>query len=158
MQPIDYAFIAIILAIILFFVFVSIGATSTENMMGFHQYIFRYLHVISGVMWIGLLWYLNFVQVPTMPKIQPPEIDPIEVKIDEEARIANTRRLMLTAALVMSFFLIGSSLVTGTNTIIPAEELRMEKDDAGEVSLPYAQIHKAKLVLTDELLRQSQKH
>ena len=29
----------------------------------------RWLHVLSGVMWVGLLWYLNFVQVPTMPKI-----------------------------------------------------------------------------------------
>ncbi|GAB4573232.1 MAG: urate hydroxylase PuuD [Rhodothalassiaceae bacterium] len=29
----------------------------------------RYLHVLSGVMWIGLLWYFNFVQIPTMPKI-----------------------------------------------------------------------------------------
>jgi uncharacterized membrane protein len=28
-----------------------------------------WLHVISGVLWIGLLWYLNFVQVPTMPSI-----------------------------------------------------------------------------------------
>ena len=53
---------------------------------------------------------------------------------DDAARIANTRKLMLCAALIMSFFLIGSSLVTGTNTIIPAEELRMEKDDAGEVT------------------------
>ena len=33
----------------------------------------RWLHIVSGVLWIGLLWYLNFVQVPTMPKIQPPE-------------------------------------------------------------------------------------
>jgi uncharacterized membrane protein len=33
----------------------------------------RWLHVMSGVMWVGLLWYLNFVQVPTMPKIQPVE-------------------------------------------------------------------------------------
>ena len=33
----------------------------------------RWLHVISGVLWIGLLWYLNFVQVPTMPTIQPVE-------------------------------------------------------------------------------------
>ena len=32
-----------------------------------------WLHVISGVLWIGLLWYLNFVQVPTMPTIQPVE-------------------------------------------------------------------------------------
>ena len=29
----------------------------------------RYLHAISGVMWIGLLWYFNFVQIPTMPSI-----------------------------------------------------------------------------------------
>jgi uncharacterized membrane protein len=29
----------------------------------------RWLHVLSGVMWIGLLWYFNFVQTPAMPKI-----------------------------------------------------------------------------------------
>ena len=33
----------------------------------------RYLHVLSGVMWIGLLWYLNFIQIPTVPKIEPAE-------------------------------------------------------------------------------------
>jgi uncharacterized membrane protein len=37
------------------------------------SFIMRWLHVISGVLWIGLLWYLNFVQVPTMPTIQPVE-------------------------------------------------------------------------------------
>jgi uncharacterized membrane protein len=36
-------------------------------------FLMRWLHVISGVLWIGLLWYLNFVQVPTMPKIEPAE-------------------------------------------------------------------------------------
>ncbi len=35
----------------------------------------RWLHVICGVMWIGLLWYFNFVSTPTMPKI-PPELKP----------------------------------------------------------------------------------
>ena len=30
---------------------------------------FVWLHVFFGIMWIGLLYYLNFVQVPTMPKI-----------------------------------------------------------------------------------------
>ena len=29
----------------------------------------RWCHVISGVMWIGLLYYFNFVQTPTMPKL-----------------------------------------------------------------------------------------
>ena len=31
--------------------------------------IIRWLHVLSGVMWIGLLWYFNFVQIPSMQKI-----------------------------------------------------------------------------------------
>jgi len=35
----------------------------------------RYMHVLSGVMWIGLLWYFNFVQIPTMPTI-PDELKP----------------------------------------------------------------------------------
>ena len=35
----------------------------------FWSFIFRWLHIVSGVMWIGLLWYFNFVQIPTMPKI-----------------------------------------------------------------------------------------
>jgi len=38
-------------------------------------FLVRYLHVISGVMWIGLLWYFNFVQIPTMPKI-PDDLKP----------------------------------------------------------------------------------
>jgi hypothetical protein len=32
-----------------------------------------WLHVLSGVMWIGILWYFNFVQIPTVPKIEPVE-------------------------------------------------------------------------------------
>ena len=38
-------------------------------------FFFRWLHVLSGVMWIGLLWYFNFVQIPTMPEI-PDELKP----------------------------------------------------------------------------------
>ena len=40
----------------------------------------RYLHVISGVMWIGLLWYLNFIQIPNMPNI-PDEQKPAIGKV-----------------------------------------------------------------------------
>jgi len=35
----------------------------------FWSLILRYVHVLSGIMWIGLLWYFNFVQIPNMPKI-----------------------------------------------------------------------------------------
>ena len=35
----------------------------------------RYFHVLAGVLWIGLLYYFNFVQIPTMPKV-PAELKP----------------------------------------------------------------------------------
>ena len=35
----------------------------------FWNFVTRWLHVIAGVMWIGLLYYFNFVQIPTMPKV-----------------------------------------------------------------------------------------
>jgi len=41
---------------------------------------FRWLHVISGIMWIGLLWYFNFVQIPNMGKI-PDEQKPAIGKV-----------------------------------------------------------------------------
>ena len=58
----------IILTIVLFVImyFLS-GGWSLDSY--FFSAVFRYLHVLSGVMWIGLLWYLNFVQIPSMPKI-----------------------------------------------------------------------------------------
>ena len=37
--------------------------------------IMRWLHIFFGVLWIGLLYYFNFVQVPTMPSI-PDELKP----------------------------------------------------------------------------------
>ena len=35
----------------------------------------RYLHVFAGILWIGLLYYFNFVQIPTMPNV-PAELKP----------------------------------------------------------------------------------
>jgi len=39
----------------------------------------RWGHIISGIMWIGHLWYFNFTQTPTMPKI-PAELRPAIVR------------------------------------------------------------------------------
>tara|TARA_Y100001949_G_scaffold149821_1_gene134735 strand:- start:227 stop:820 length:594 start_codon:yes stop_codon:yes gene_type:complete len=44
------------------------------------KFFFRWLHVLSGIMWIGLLWYFNFVQIPSMPKI-PDEQKPAIGKV-----------------------------------------------------------------------------
>ena len=33
------------------------------------SFLFRWLHVLSGIMWIGILYYFNFIQIPNMAKI-----------------------------------------------------------------------------------------
>ena len=69
----------IILTIILFILMYSIN-----NGWSFDSYfwsaVFRYLHVLSGIMWIGLLWYFNFVQIPNMKNI-PDEQKPAIGKV-----------------------------------------------------------------------------
>ena len=56
----------LILTAVLFIIYyVTQGYSGAD----FGVFFFRWLHVLSGVMWIGLLWYFNFVQIPNMPKI-----------------------------------------------------------------------------------------
>ncbi len=62
---------------------VVMGIAGTFGKVAEHQwalFFMRYLHVASGVMWIGLLWYFNFVQIPSMPKI-PDEQKPAVGKV-----------------------------------------------------------------------------
>ena len=46
----------------------------------FWSWLFRYTHVLVSIMWIGLLWYFNFVQIPNMAKI-PDEQKPAIGKV-----------------------------------------------------------------------------
>ena len=46
----------------------------------FWAFIFRWIHVWFGILWIGLLYYFNFVQIPSMPKI-PDEHKPAIGKV-----------------------------------------------------------------------------
>ena len=58
--------------VLLIIIMVVIGAVTgqwTKIDHAWATFVMRWLHVASGVLWIGLLWYLNFVQVPTMPSI-----------------------------------------------------------------------------------------
>jgi len=48
--------------------------------LSFWQFGARWLHILSGIMWIGLLYYFNFVQIPSMPKI-PDEQKPAVSKV-----------------------------------------------------------------------------
>lgn len=61
-----------VLAALMLALYLSMGGAIDAN---FWRFLFRWLHVLSGVMWIGLLWYFNFVQIPTMPSI-PDELKP----------------------------------------------------------------------------------
>jgi uncharacterized membrane protein len=64
----------IIAGIVILLVIMGVAGTFGKlGDMDWWRFFFRYLHVLSGVMWIGLLWYFNFVQTPSMPKIPDAE-------------------------------------------------------------------------------------
>ncbi len=58
-----------ILTVILFILIRVLTGTGFGLDHAWFAFFFRWLHVLSGVMWIGLLWYFNFVQIPNMPNI-----------------------------------------------------------------------------------------
>jgi len=67
------------LAIILFIgLFVQNDGFAFDR--AFWSWVARYTHVLVGIMWIGLLWYFNFVQIPNMSKI-PDEQKPAIGKV-----------------------------------------------------------------------------
>ena len=67
--------------------FLIIGIFGNINYLdqGWWAFVFRWLHVMVGVMWIGLLWYFNFVQIPSMPKISDEHKPAISKVIAPEA-------------------------------------------------------------------------
>ena len=67
--------ISIVLFLILFF---QNGGFDFDLL--FWSWLSRFIHVVVGIMWIGLLWYFNFVQIPNMSKI-PDEQKPAISKV-----------------------------------------------------------------------------
>ncbi|WP_062309101.1 urate hydroxylase PuuD [Polynucleobacter sinensis] len=63
--------------VLLVLIVLALGANLSSVELPF---IFRWIHVMVGVMWIGLLWYFNFVQIPSMAKI-PDEQKPAIGKV-----------------------------------------------------------------------------
>jgi len=66
--------------VILIVIMLIAGTFNKLGDMNWWRFFFRWLHVLSGVMWIGILWYFNFVQTPSMPKI-PDEQKPAIGKV-----------------------------------------------------------------------------
>ena len=70
-------FAGFVLAFLLELMYLNSGGTFDTT---FWAFLFRWLHVLSGIMWIGLLYYFNFVQIPNMPNI-PDEQKPAISKV-----------------------------------------------------------------------------
>ena len=102
-------------------VFLLIGNTSMD--MVFWSFLFRWLHVLGGVMWIGLLWYFNFVQIPNMPNI-PDEQKPAIGKVIAPAALFWFRwgaMATIITGLILAMvegYLIDAITVSGNSTII----------------------------------------
>ena len=71
--------LSLVIAILLFVGLYFLGGEWAFDQI-FWSWLFRYAHVLVGIMWIGLLWYLNFVQIPSMPSI-PDEQKPAIGKV-----------------------------------------------------------------------------
>ena len=80
LQSLNKTIIAGIISAVILFIIMYLITGGWELDTYFWSAIFRYLHVLSGIMWIGLLWYLNFVQIPNMPNI-PDEQKPAIGKV-----------------------------------------------------------------------------
>ena len=65
--------LSLILAGVMIYAFGSVAPGGFDN--GFWQAVFRWVHVVAGILWIGLLYYFNFVQIRVMPNI-PAELKP----------------------------------------------------------------------------------
>lgn len=65
--------LSLVLAGVMIYAFGSVAPGGFDLI--FWQAVFRWTHVVAGILWIGLLWYFNFVQIRVMPSI-PAELKP----------------------------------------------------------------------------------
>jgi uncharacterized membrane protein len=66
----------VIVSVLLALVMVAAYSQSPQGTdIAFWQAVFRWLHTFFGILWIGLLYYFNFVQIRKMPEI-PAELKP----------------------------------------------------------------------------------
>ena len=72
-------YVSIAIAVVLFLgLFYQNDGFSFDRI--FLSWMVRLVHVVFAIMWIGLLWYFNFVQIPNMSKI-PDEQKPAIGKV-----------------------------------------------------------------------------
>ena len=69
-----------VLAVVFVLIMMQWHGDGFSNDQAWWAFFFRWLHVLSGVMWIGILYYFNFVQIPNMPNI-PDDQKPAITKV-----------------------------------------------------------------------------
>ncbi|MFM7697459.1 MAG: urate hydroxylase PuuD [Limnohabitans sp.] len=62
-------FAGLVLLIVVLLITTSVTGNPIQFSHAWGSFVMRWLHVVSGIMWIGLLWYFNFVQIPSMASI-----------------------------------------------------------------------------------------
>ena len=70
----------IITGFILAFILIFTLSQGSFDQTAFNMWLLRWLHVLSAIMWIGILYYFNFIQMPNMAKI-PDEQKPAISKV-----------------------------------------------------------------------------
>ena len=73
-------FAGLVLLILVILIASSVSGQTIQFGHAWGTFVMRWLHVVSGIMWIGLLWYFNFVQIPSMASI-PDEQKPAISKV-----------------------------------------------------------------------------
>ena len=97
--------------------------------MAFELVLLRWLHIAAGVMWIGLLWYFNFVQIPTMPKV------PAELKGGVTGYIAPAALFWFRWG-AMATIVLGIILALRNNYLVEAYTLDLSEGLAGWPVVP----------------------
>jgi uncharacterized membrane protein len=55
------------------FVYQSFGTQVSfpQDLLGSEQIVLRWIHLVAGIIWVGLLYFFNLVGVPTMKQLEP---------------------------------------------------------------------------------------
>jgi uncharacterized membrane protein len=67
--------LGILLMLVAIYVLHGRALGEESQLQTWSNFFVMYLHIFAGILWIGLLYYFNFVQIPTMPKV-PAELKP----------------------------------------------------------------------------------
>ena len=70
----------VLCSFLLAFLFIYALTIGDFDKTAFSMWLLRWLHVISAIMWVGILYYFNFIQIPNMGKI-PDEQKPAISKV-----------------------------------------------------------------------------